>query len=74
MRVCMTNTGIIGMVPRLSEEEDEVVVIKGVNVPLVLRREGDDRYKVVGQGYFWGLMNGEALRMDGIEEEEIVLV
>ncbi|OAL44907.1 hypothetical protein IQ07DRAFT_591758, partial [Pyrenochaeta sp. DS3sAY3a] len=73
MRVCMTNTGIIGMVPRVSEEEDEVFVIKGVNIPLVLRREGEDRYKVVGQAYFWGFMNGEALRMDGMEEEEIVL-
>lgn len=59
MRVIMTDTGVVGMVPRCTQKRDVVVVVKGVSVPLVLRREVDGRFKVVGQAYFWGLMNGE---------------
>lgn len=30
--------------------------------------------KVVGQGYFWGFMDGEVFEMDDMEEEKIVLM
>lgn len=41
---------------------------------MVLRQEGDDRFKVVGQAYFWGFMDGEVFEMDEMEEEEVVLI
>ena len=73
MRISITGTGAVGLVPRCTQKGDVVVVVKGVNVPLVLRRERDDHFKVVGQAYFWGFMNGEAFEMDNMEQEEIVL-
>jgi hypothetical protein len=74
MRVTITDTGVVGMVPRRAEKGDVVVVVKGVTVPLVLRRDRDGRFKVVGQAYFWGFMNGEVFEMQDMEEEEIVLI
>jgi hypothetical protein len=74
MRITMTDYGAVGIVPQRTQKGDVVVVVKGVNVPLVLRREGDDRFNVVGQAYFWGVMNGEVFEMDDMEEEEIVLI
>jgi hypothetical protein len=62
------------MVPHRTQRGDVVVVIKGVSVPMVLRLEGEDRFKVVGQAYFHGFMDGEVFEMDDMKEEEIRLV
>lgn len=56
LRVVTTHTGIVGMVPRSTRNDDIVVVVRGVNVPLILRREDDKEFKLVGQAYFWGFM------------------
>jgi hypothetical protein len=72
-RVIVTNSGCVGVVPRCTQKVDSIVVIKGVNVPMVLR-QGENRFKVVGPGYFWGFMDGEAFEMDDMEEEKIVLM
>lgn len=74
MRVAITNTGFVGMVPHRTQRGDAIVVIKGVSVPMVLRREGDGRFKVVGQAYFHGFMDGEVFEMDNMEEEELILI
>ena len=74
MRIAMTNDGFVGMVPHLTERGDVVAVIKGVCVPMVFREEGEGRWKVVGQAYFYGFMNGEVFEMDDMEGQEIVLV
>jgi Heterokaryon incompatibility protein (HET) len=74
MRAAITSTGFVGMVPHRTQRGDVVVVIKGVSVPMVLRLEGEDRFKVVGQAYFHGFMDGEVFEMDDMKEEEIRLV
>lgn len=74
MRAAITSTGFVGMVPHRTQRGDVVVVIKGVSVPMVLRLEGEDRFKVVGQAYFYGFMDGEVFEMDNMKEEEIRLV
>jgi len=62
MRVTITDTRAAGMVPRCTQKGDVVVVVKGVNVPLVPRREGHDRFKVGGQAYSGGLRMARRLR------------
>lgn len=53
--------GYLGLAPEAVRLGDEVCVILGCHTPMLLRREGDERYVVIGDCYIHGLMNGEAL-------------
>jgi hypothetical protein len=73
---CTTNTGYICMVPETVERGDVVVVLLGCNFPVLLRPHGS-KYRVVGECYVYGLMQGEIF--DGkddavIEYQNFVLV
>jgi hypothetical protein len=57
----VTEANHIGLAPLLAKAEDEVVVIPGCLSPMVLRPTEDGRYQVVGEGFIFGLMDGEAL-------------
>ncbi|KAK0323188.1 hypothetical protein LTR82_005548 [Friedmanniomyces endolithicus] len=48
----------LGLVPRTSCKGDIVCILHGSKVPVVLRRV-DSRYRLVGQCYWHGWMNGE---------------
>lgn len=63
----------MAMVPPLSKAGDEFFVIKGIQMPVLLRRVDDSsqRYQLVGDAYLHGMMRGEALSR---EPCEIVLV
>jgi hypothetical protein len=50
------------------EEGDVVCVLLGCKVPLILRPVGDN-FKVVGDAYVNGFMNGEALENVSDDEE-----
>jgi hypothetical protein len=57
--------GYIGLVPTLSEPEDQVWVIRGCRVPLVIR-ESSSRpgyLQIVGASYVHGIMDGEAFNI-----------
>jgi hypothetical protein len=43
------------------KRRDLVAVIKGVQVPFILRRHGESHYRLVGEAYVDGIMDGEAL-------------
>ncbi|MCJ1379676.1 hypothetical protein MMC17_002778 [Xylographa soralifera] len=58
-RICRTEKGYIGIVPRTAEKGDSVGLFKGGAVPLLLRSE-DDKWELVGDAYIHGIMNGEA--------------
>jgi hypothetical protein len=59
---CRTERGYIGLVPTLSEPEDQVWVIRGCRVPLVLRENASrpGYFQIVGTSYVHGIMDGEA--------------
>ncbi|KAK0662071.1 putative heterokaryon incompatibility protein [Cercophora samala] len=72
-----TEEGHFGSGPRNIEVGDEVWVVLGSLVPLVLRRvpEGDKYRKLVGYGYVHGIMDGEAAPgADGEGKRELYLV
>jgi hypothetical protein len=56
-----TRKGYIGLVPTEARTGDLICVLLGCHAPIALRRQAEDRYRVVGPAYVQGLMNGEAL-------------
>lgn len=66
-----TKKGYVGFVPKRSRAGDLVFVLMGSDVPLVLRRCEEGMYRLVGECYVHGIMEGEA--MDTFEKGEHVL-
>jgi hypothetical protein len=56
-----TYEGHIALGPRAAQPDDQVCVLLGCQVPLILRPSPGGRYQVVGECYVHGYMNGEAL-------------
>jgi hypothetical protein len=58
-----TEDGRMGLGPGLARATDEIVVLPGCPVPMILRpsHNGNGRYRVVGECFIHDLMNGEAL-------------
>jgi len=52
---------------------DLVCVLYGGDVPFILHPDGQGHYKLIGECYVSGIMQGEALDM-GLEEREFLLV
>lgn len=76
-RLITTERGYVGMAPETGERGDVVAVLLGCSVPIVLRElkndgNGDVRWRIVGECYVHGIMNGEAMRWN-IDEQDIVL-
>ncbi|KAJ4290840.1 hypothetical protein N0V90_010035 [Kalmusia sp. IMI 367209] len=65
---CVTKGGFVGMVPQLSQIGDYVCLIYGFEVPYVLRRSSEEKYKLVGDAYIHGIMDGQAL-VEGTDED-----
>ena len=74
-RLATTHTGYLGLVPEEAHQGDCIAVIYGCNFPVVLRPRGD-HFKVVGECYVNGLMDGEAMEAKSrgeYEEAELLL-
>ncbi|KAF7901749.1 uncharacterized protein EAF01_007048 [Botrytis porri] len=70
-----TRNGFFGLFPRYVEEGDIVYVMDGCNVPYLLREvDGEGRFRLVGECYVFGIMDGEAVGREGFAFEEIILV
>lgn len=60
-RLMTTNEGHIGMVPCRARKGDQVWVLPGCSIPLILRKwENKQSFQVIGECYLHGYMNGEA--------------
>ncbi|KAK8026440.1 hypothetical protein PG991_003496 [Apiospora marii] len=68
-RFCVTNEGRIGIGPEGMAEGDRVVVFFGSRVPFLVREVGP-RYRLVGECYVAGLMEGQAMT-DGEDLDEV---
>ncbi|OTA22826.1 hypothetical protein BTJ68_14829 [Hortaea werneckii EXF-2000] len=71
----VTSTGFLGLAPHGAREGDLVFVVRGIDVPLVLRTNGDDdgSYELIGESYVQGVMEGEALLMRELVALEVVV-
>ena len=66
-----TSVGYVGLGPESLEKNDLVCILYGGHVPYILRPE-NDYFKLVGESYVHGMMNGEAITMsrDGQLKEQ----
>lgn len=71
----VTSTGFLGLAPYGAREGDVVFVVRGIDVPLVLRADGDDKasYELIGDCYVQGVMEGEALEMRELVALEVIV-
>jgi len=67
----VTGAGRVGIGPRCMQTGDVIVVLRGGELPFVLRKKGDG-YWLLGEAYVHGIMDGEAVQLHkargGLEE------
>ncbi len=71
-----TQTGLIGTGPKALREDDVLAILYGGNVPFVLRSCADG-YQMIGPGYMYGMMDGEAITTrgeKGLLEKDFLLI
>ena len=70
----VTENGFLGQVPRTAQIGDIICVFLGGHVPFVLRPlERGGSYRLIGDCYVHGMMNGEALQASNILVQEITI-
>jgi hypothetical protein len=74
LRAARSSEGYVGMVPHRTEIGDLFCVVKGMDIPVVLRETEKGIYLLVGQAYLHGFMKGEVLSMSEKKAQHIVLV
>ncbi|KAI0146927.1 heterokaryon incompatibility protein-domain-containing protein [Xylariaceae sp. FL1272] len=60
--VFLCNDGFVGLGPRQMMKGDKVCLLSGLELPIIMRRKKDG-YRVVGEAYVHGIMDGEASRL-----------
>ena len=58
-RIARTEKGFVGLVPRLAEEGDRVVLLKGGKLPVVVRMREGGVWEFIGDAYVHGISRGE---------------
>jgi len=57
----VSKDGIPGLAPLATKPGDIVTILLGLDSPMILRPTDEGDYKVVGEAYYDGFMDGEAL-------------
>ena len=71
--LCLTTDGYLGMTARNVRVGDQICVLLGGDIPFVLRPdEGRNTYRLVGEAYLHGFMQGEALGL-GLQIQDITI-
>jgi hypothetical protein len=55
----LTNLNLVGLFPPLTQKDDNICILKGFSLPVVLRKDGD-HYIHIGACFIPGLTQGEA--------------
>jgi hypothetical protein len=64
-RFFVTRMGYFGLAPQSVDVGDQICLLLGGRTPFVIRATGDNRYRLLGECYTHGLMDGQA--MDGLD-------
>ncbi|TKA83860.1 hypothetical protein B0A55_00165 [Friedmanniomyces simplex] len=60
-RPCTLDTDFLASAPERVQEGDEIVLLHGVNAPLVLRKADEEAYRIVGPAHVCGAMQGQLM-------------
>lgn len=63
----------VGIGPASMVEGDQIWLLAGSSVPVVLRQRGSGRAMLIGEAYVDGLMYGEIWSMSDTKLEQVVL-
>jgi hypothetical protein len=70
-----TNNDLLGLCPDTAEEGDSVWIICGAKVPYILRSvPGSGSFRLIGEAYLHGFMQGEIFNSGKAESCEIAIV
>lgn len=72
-RFCITRDGRFGCVPRSAAVGDLICIIHGGKTPYLIRPTADGRFRVLGECYVHGLMDGEGVKQTEIPARDIDL-
>lgn len=70
-RFYITKGGYFGLAPKKAKSGDRILVLLGMDVPLLCRENGDFTYNIVGESYVHGLMEGELMKKWGNRQIEV---
>ncbi|KAH8586696.1 heterokaryon incompatibility protein-domain-containing protein [Bisporella sp. PMI_857] len=72
-RLAVTKNSYFGLVPLLTEVGDRICILNGGAAPFVLmeRKRPETGYRLIGECYIHGIMNGEAFRTNCWKEQDI---
>jgi hypothetical protein len=74
-RLFVTRQGYLGIAPWTLREGDTVMIVPGSYVPFVFREWNEGgTWRLIGEAYVHGIMNGEAVKDEGILFETIHVV
>lgn len=73
-RLYLTASGFLGLGPRKLRCGDQIALLYGSTVPMILREEEDGTYKFLGFTYVHGIMQSELMRYPDLELEERTFV
>lgn len=72
-RLFRTQSGYLGTGPRSLKEGDEIWILHRGGLPFVLRRQQKSgHYRLIGETFVYGVMNGEALQ-PGVKAHNITI-
>ncbi|KAL8952257.1 MAG: hypothetical protein Q9222_001821 [Ikaeria aurantiellina] len=72
-KFCITRKKYMGWCPFYTQPGDRVCILFGGQTPYAVRKEGEG-YRMLGEAYVHGEMDGEVLGMEGVRIESIRLV
>jgi hypothetical protein len=66
-RMFRTAENHLGIAAESIESGDQIWILSGASVPMLLRKAGDGNWKLVGEAYVYGVMNGELVTNRGTD-------
>ncbi|CEF73703.1 hypothetical protein FGSG_01556 [Fusarium graminearum PH-1] len=70
----VTSRGWFVVGPDVMEAGDVVVVLYGGKLPFLIRRKGPGTWMLIGECYVHGMMNGEVFELEGVQDEEFIIL
>lgn len=65
---CVTESRRLGWVRKGVKPGDLICIVHGGEVPYILRPRPKGGFQLLGDCYFYGIMNGEAMNMEGLDK------